>query len=324
MNKYINMVNLINKREQVQMFYQKHKKIVDMVYKGVLALVVLLAICRMFPYGALVNRVMIIVAAAFLQAFIPIAGLYYMASGFILWNLWKVSADLFLIFVVFLIVCLFGYFRVSNRYCYVAVVVPVLFYFQLGFLTPAVLAILIGYQALFPTAAGIITYYFASSLKESYTFITASEGSSVGVGAVYVMNQLFKNQKMIIMLVAAIVTILLTSWIYQLFHERARMISFFVGNVSMAFLILVGKMYCGLDFSIGHVLFEMILGIFLCAAFEFYKGIVDVSRTETTIFEDSEYIYYVKAVPKVKVTKSEPNITIINETEYEGENADEC
>lgn len=324
MNKHINMVNLINKREQLQIFYQKHKKIVDMGYKGILTLVVLLAICRMFPYGAFLNHIMIVVFAALLQAFLPIASLYYIVSGFILWNLWKVSADLFLIFFVFLIVCLLGYFRVANRYSYLAVVVPVLFYFQLGFLTPAVLAILIGYQALFPTVAGIITYYFALALKESYTLITAPDSSGVGVGAVYVMNQLFKNQKMMIMLAAAIVTILLTSFIYQFFHEQARTISFFVGNVAMAFMVLMGKMYCDLDISIVHVLLEILLGIFLCAVFEFYKGVVDVSRMETTIFEDSEYIYYVKAVPKVKVTKSEPNITIINETEYEGESADEC
>ena len=39
---------------------------------------------------------------------------------------------------------------------------------------------------------------------------------------------------------------------------------------------------------------------------------VDYSRTEYTQFEDDEYYYYVKAVPKIKVTAPEVKVKHIN------------
>ena len=39
---------------------------------------------------------------------------------------------------------------------------------------------------------------------------------------------------------------------------------------------------------------------------------VDYSRTENTQFEDDEYYYYVKAVPKINVTAPEMNVKRIN------------
>ena len=45
---------------------------------------------------------------------------------------------------------------------------------------------------------------------------------------------------------------------------------------------------------------------------------VDYSRSETTQFEDDEYVYYVKAVPKSFVAQAEKSIkTISSETEEE-------
>ena len=45
---------------------------------------------------------------------------------------------------------------------------------------------------------------------------------------------------------------------------------------------------------------------------EFFAFSVDYSRTEYTQFEDDEYYYYVKAVPKACVTTSERSIKKIN------------
>lgn len=47
----------------------------------------------------------------------------------------------------------------------------------------------------------------------------------------------------------------------------------------------------------------MILGIGCCYIYRFFRGIGDVSRIEKASFEDDEYFYYVKAVPKIKVTQ---------------------
>ena len=45
---------------------------------------------------------------------------------------------------------------------------------------------------------------------------------------------------------------------------------------------------------------------------QFFVFSVDYSRTEHTQFEDDEYYYYVKAVPKMNVAAPEMNVKRIN------------
>ena len=56
----------------------------------------------------------------------------------------------------------------------------------------------------------------------------------------------------------------------------------------------------------------MILGIGCCYIYRFFRGIGDVSRIEKASFEDDEYFYYVKAVPKSLVTEKDKQIKRFN------------
>ena len=54
----------------------------------------------------------------------------------------------------------------------------------------------------------------------------------------------------------------------------------------------------------------------LAVVVQFFKGIGDFSRIEKVSFEDDEYIYFVKAVPKIKAAQAEHNVTdILPETD---------
>ena len=90
-----------------------------------------------------------------------------------------------------------------------------------------------------------------------------------------------------------------------------------IGNTAMVCLVLVGCMYCDIDVTVWLVIVEAVVGLLLCLTVEFFRGIGDVSRAEKTVFEDEEYIYYVKAVPKLKVSQPEPNVKNMNESLYE-------
>ena len=52
----------------------------------------------------------------------------------------------------------------------------------------------------------------------------------------------------------------------------------------------------------------MIISILLSLVVQFFAHNVDYSRTEYVQFEDEEYYYYVKAVPKNSVAKSKVTV----------------
>ena len=54
------------------------------------------------------------------------------------------------------------------------------------------------------------------------------------------------------------------------------------------------------------------LSILAVMIMQFFKVVIDYSRQETMEFEDEDYYYYVKAIPKSRVNEEEINITKIN------------
>jgi len=95
------------------------------------------------------------------------------------------------------------------------------------------------------------------------------------------------------------------------------MFAIFVGNIAMVLLLLFGRLIFELDYTIWRLFLEVILGIGCCYIYRFFRGIGDVSRIEKVSFEDDEYFYYVKAVPKIKVTEKNRNVTNIKSEENE-------
>ncbi|MDO4975853.1 MAG: hypothetical protein Q4E53_01185 [Eubacteriales bacterium] len=307
------VVSLISTKEKLHKFYQDKHRVITPILRFLLSLAVLFILKEMFPFGAIVDKTWCLVAISVIQAFLPLSFLYYIGSIFIIYNLWQVSFDLSIGFLVFVIVCVICYFRIDSRYTYLALVVPALFYLKVGIVIPAVLAVAIGFHALVPTLAGVVLYYFYVTLLEVVPILKGAEVSGMGAGVMYAANSIIKNQTFFIVVVASALTIILTSLLNRMFNERAWLISGALGSAIMAFTVMAGSLYYKVNIPIWNVLIEMAVSFVLCLIFNLFRGIGDVSRIEKTVFEDDEYIYYVKAVPKVKVSQSDRNVKIINE-----------
>ncbi len=317
MNQNTFVVKLINFKETIFKWYEKREKIIRPLFKGILAFAVLYMTFQMFPYHPVAHLYVILAALSLLSAFLPFPLLYYLASGVILYNLWEVSFDIFAAFAIFLVVCAVGYFRIDGDYSYLAAIVPVLFYCNAGLAFPAVLAVAIGAQALFPTAVGVIVYFFSLSIKDASLVLGGTDASGVGIGLQQVAKFLSSNKLFLVMILSVCATIVITSLLRKAFYERAWLVAGTIGNTAMACLVLVGCMYCDIEVTVWLVIVEAVAGLILCLVVEFFRGIGDVSRAEKTVFEDEEYIYYVKAVPKLKVSQPEPNVKNMNESLYE-------
>ena len=70
-----------------------------------------------------------------------------------------------------------------------------------------------------------------------------------------------------------------------------------------------------MDISMGSVILSAVLSLIIGFVLEFAVLGVDYSRSEKTQFEDDEYVYYVKAVPKSYVAQKEKSIKTISSDE---------
>ena len=85
-----------------------------------------------------------------------------------------------------------------------------------------------------------------------------------------------------------------------------------VGGLFEIILFLVGNVVLNASISIGEILLGSICAVIIAVVAQFFKTVVDYSRVENTQFEDEEYYYYVKAVPKIVMTKQQKNVKKIN------------
>ena len=84
------------------------------------------------------------------------------------------------------------------------------------------------------------------------------------------------------------------------------------GTLVNVVMLLVGDLVFDTKVSIAGVLIGGIIAILLAKVLQFFIFSVDYSRTERVQFEDDEYYYYVKAVPKLSVATPTKTVKKIN------------
>ena len=120
------------------------------------------------------------------------------------------------------------------------------------------------------------------------------------------------NNQLFLVIAAFIITTLVVYFIRRSSVNNAWIIAIIVGGVVDCVIILVGALILNTEYSIIEVILGSVGSILLGCIIQFFVFSVDYSRTEHTQFEDDEYYYYVKAVPKINVVAPEMNVKRIN------------
>ncbi len=84
-------------------------------------------------------------------------------------------------------------------------------------------------------------------------------------------------------------------------------------GIAINFVVVIfGSMIFDLSIPLGTLILGNILALFVGLVFEVMFLGVNYNRTESLDFEDDEYVYYVKAVPKVRIAKKQKTVKKIN------------
>lgn len=305
------MAQLVYLKENIKGFYQKHAGYVEPALKFICSFLALCLIQNMFQYNEAVNRPWIFLLVSAVQAFLPLSFCFYSSAALILLNLWKVSAEICIVYLLFFLICYLLFVRVDGRHAFIIILTPILFYCKLEYFLPVILGMVVGFGGILPMAAGILLYFFSVYTKDASALLTTTEHLDPGVGMSRISSLMFIDRKLLVILISFCLIVFLSTILYQMFHEKAWMFAVIIGNISFAVLLLFGLLIFELDYTIWRVFLEIIFAMGVATVIQFFRGIGDFSRIEKVSFEDDEYIYFVKAVPKIKAAQEERNVTDI-------------
>ena len=94
--------------------------------------------------------------------------------------------------------------------------------------------------------------------------------------------------------------------------DYAWRIAIIAGGVVYVLMIIAGGFYFRLDIDVVTLIIYTVISVVIGLLLEFFVFGGDYTRTERLEYEDDEYYYYVKAVPKACVTTSERSIKKIS------------
>ena len=105
--------------------------------------------------------------------------------------------------------------------------------------------------------------------------------------------------------------------IRRLAIEHAWTFAIIAGALLNVIASIVGSVVAGVSVSYGNLLLGNLVAVAVGMVIQFFLFNVDYSRTETMQFEDDEYYYYVKAVPKLTISTPDKVVKHISERNTE-------
>ena len=113
---------------------------------------------------------------------------------------------------------------------------------------------------------------------------------------------------MLVMIAAFAITVIVVYLIRRMSVDHSWTIAMVAGVMIEVMILLVGDLMYDTNLSIVSALLGAVVTLIACKIIEFLRFCLDYSRTEKVQFEDDEYYYYVKAVPKISVTQSKKQV----------------
>lgn len=305
------MSNLLEIRENIKRIYGKYEMYITPVLKFLLALVAIIMINSKLGYMNLLSNVLVVLLASVACALLPWGFTLVISALFVVGHIYAMSMECALIALAVFAIMFLLYFRFTPKDALLVVLTPICFFLKIPYLIPICVGLACTPVSVIAVSCGVVTHYMIESVAESAVAVAGAEGE-VGSQFKMMLEGIMGNTTMIVTLFAFIVTVVVVYLIRRLSIDNSWTIAMITGAVINAVILLVGDLLLDTKISIVWLLIGGILAVLIAKVLQFFVFNVDYTRTERVQFEDDEYYYYVKAVPKVTVAPASKTVKKIN------------
>lgn len=307
------MMKILEFRTRLKFFYQRFQFVIDPAAKFLLAFLTFHMLNKSIGYDARLTKVSIELLLSILCIFTPASVLVLLAVALSIVHVYSASIMLaIIVFLVFIILYCF-LFRYAPQYGYAAVAIPLLYTIKLPFAVPILFGLMANPITILPTACGVIVHYMFKIIKEEGVSSVELSLDDALLFYTRIIDKILENKQMILAIGIFSFVIIIVYVIRSLKIEYAFEISIAVGTAATILGFLIGYLKIGISAEIGSMIFGTILSGIIVLVILFLKRILDYTAADNVQFEDDDYYYYVKAIPKIEVSIPKVNVKRINE-----------
>ena len=305
------MTFLLGLRDRLSQIFNKYNTYIVPAAKFLTAVWGFLMLNATVGYTSAISNPLIAILLAAVCAFTPSAVTLLVLTVFMMIHLFGISPEFAIIVLCIVVVMYLFYFRFTPKMAYILLAAIFVCTIHIPYLLPVSVALVFGMSSAIPVGCGVIIYYVLQTAS-AYQAAISKQVQTESLSKITYILDIVNDKEMLVIAVVFMVTIVVTylirkiptvnSWLYAI-----------VAGTGIEFLMFL---VCQLVFSIKINLIVMIIGVILGAVIGYLCKVVffsvDFNRTEVVEFEDDEYYYYVKAVPKLSIAKEEVTVKQIN------------
>lgn len=310
------MSGLLVLKEQLKEIYARKHGIIIPIVKGMIGLFMLLAINDKIGFVSYLNNFFVIILLTALCAVLPTAAMLCIGCMVVFLHLMALSTEIALIGIAVFVVMLLLYLRFCNKQLILLILVPLSFYLGLSYIMPLVIGILCGPSAILTLVCGIIIHFFIDYISVNALTIqgiaATDSMSRIRVG----LDGIIHNDALTLALISFVITTIVVYILRKQAIDQAFSTSIFTGAIVNVILNFLGILIFDNGPSILGLILGTIIAVPVAILIAFLFVGLDYSRTERVQFEDDDYYYYVKAVPKMNIQSPSKTVKRINTQRY--------
>ena len=297
------MTGLLEIREKIKLIYSKYEAFILPVVKFLLAFIVLNTINGRMGYMTQLDNVAIVLIVSLMYSFLPVGSIVAFAAMFSLLHMYALSLEVMLVgFCLYLVLYLLV-FRFAPKDSLVVGLMPLFFAWRIPYVVPIAVGLLCGPASIVSVGSGVAVYYLLNTVTSGASAISIMGDEDATAKIRMIIDGIIGNKSMIVIAAFAI-TVMVVYLIRRMSIDYAWTIAMVAGVMTNIVILLVGDLIYDINVSVLEALLGSLLAVAVGKVIEFFRFCVDYGRTEKVQFEDDEYYYYVKAVPKMSVSVS--------------------
>lgn len=305
------MRGLLTFREGLKKFYANNSLFIDKILQFILALVIFWSISSSLGFWNLISSPLIVIACAVLCTFMPVNFTVFLAAVMILAQLYKQSIESLAICAVAMLILFAIFFRLVPKYGAIVLLAPIACMLKIPYVIPIALGLAYSPVVMIASGIGVFVYYMVDSVKN---YSSAGSGISAELlsSAAGFLKLIFANKEMWLMIVTFCIVIIVVYLIRRASFNFNWAVAIAAGVILNLIITIAGSIKLGIDVSYAALIFGNIVALVIAFILHGVLFTVDYSKVKKVQYEDDEYYYYVKAVPKLTVTPARKQVKKIS------------
>ena len=306
------MTALLELRENLKKIYSRNEAFILPVIKFLLGFIVLSIINGKMGYMTKLDNMAIVLIVSLLCSFLPTGFMAFFAMMFAVLHMYALSIETAAVgLVVFLLLYLL-FLRFTAKEALVVVLTPVLCMLKLPYVMPVAMGLIGTPASCVSVGCGVVVYYLLQTVITNAPTINSMGAEEATAKLRLLIDGMLGTKAMLVMIAAFAITVIVVYLIRRMSVDHSWTIAMVAGVMIEVMILLVGDLMYDTNLSIVSALLGAVVTLIACKIIEFFRFCLDYSRTEKVQFEDDEYYYYVKAVPKMTVAAPANTVKKIN------------